>query len=215
MTPATAEKVELKWNEVKNELTQIIGDWEHSGQGVGGLTAQRSDGMFNDHEQHALNTRRDFFTNHNTYLFYFWIQLEKHQVLASTLQKLGDNIAAKDGTRGGLPGLFEDSNEDNNLTSSTTTSKEMDSNKINNLKKSIDNHGKLIESAARIEVQERKETADRDHQVKIHSKACSTILQLGAEEQELININKQLPCNKTIKSLQASMKCRLWQSPHR
>ena len=86
MTPATAEKVELKWNEVKNELTRNIGNWELSGQGEGGLTARRSDGMFNDRAQHALNTRRDFFTNHNTYLFYFWIQLEKHQLLALTLQ---------------------------------------------------------------------------------------------------------------------------------
>jgi hypothetical protein len=37
MTPATVEKVELKWNEVKNKLTQIIGNWELSGQGEGGL----------------------------------------------------------------------------------------------------------------------------------------------------------------------------------
>ena len=185
MTPATAEKVELKWNEVKNELTWIIGNWERSGQGEGGLIAERSDGMFNDREQHALNTRRDFFTNHNTYLFYFWIQLEKHQLLASTLQKLGDNVAAKDGTRGGLPGLFEDSSEDDDLTSSTTTSKEMHSNKIADLKKSIDNHGKSIEAAARIEAQEREETANKDRQAKIHSEARSAILQLGAEEREL------------------------------
>lgn len=103
MTPATAEKVELKWNEVKNVLTRIIGNWGLSGQGEGkgGIIARRSDGMFNDRAQHALNTRRDVFTNHNTYFFYFWIQLEKHQLLASMLQKLGDNVAAKDGIRGG------------------------------------------------------------------------------------------------------------------
>ena len=39
MTPATAEKVELKWNEVKNELMRIIGDWERSGKGKGELNA--------------------------------------------------------------------------------------------------------------------------------------------------------------------------------
>ena len=128
MTPATAEKVELKWNEVKNELTQIIGNWELSGQGEGGLTARLSNGMFNGREQHALNTRHDFFTNHNTYLFYFWIQLEKHQLFASTLQKLGGHIAAKDGTTRGLPDLFGDLDEDDDLTSSMTASKEMDSN---------------------------------------------------------------------------------------
>ena len=58
MTPATAEKVQLKWNEAKNELTRIIGNWERSGQGEGVLVTQRSVGMFNDRAQHALNTCR-------------------------------------------------------------------------------------------------------------------------------------------------------------
>jgi hypothetical protein len=37
MSAAMAEKVELKWNEVKNKLTWMIRNWELSGQGVGGL----------------------------------------------------------------------------------------------------------------------------------------------------------------------------------
>ena len=47
MSVATAEKVELKWNEIKNALTRIIGNWERSGQGEGGLVyAEQSDGMY-------------------------------------------------------------------------------------------------------------------------------------------------------------------------
>ncbi len=111
--------------------------------------------------------------------------MEKHQLLASTLQKLGDNVAARDGTRDSLPDLFGDLEEDDDLTSSTTTSKEMDRNQIKDLQKSINNHGKSSEAAARIEARERKETADKDRQAKMHSEVCAAILCLGAEEQEL------------------------------
>ncbi len=37
MLAATAEKVELKWNEVKNKWMRVIGNWELSGQGEGGV----------------------------------------------------------------------------------------------------------------------------------------------------------------------------------
>jgi hypothetical protein len=141
--------------------------------------------MFNDRAKHALNTRRDFFSNHNSYLFYFWIQLERHQLLALTLQKLGNNVAIEDGTRVGLPDLFGGYDDDDNITSFTTTNKEVESSEINNLKQSINNHGKSIEEAARIEAIERKETANKDRQAKADSEARAAILCLGVEEQEL------------------------------
>jgi hypothetical protein len=50
------------------------------------------------------------------------------------------------------------------------------------LKQSIDNHWKLIEAAAKIEVQERKEAVDKDCLFKVNAKACATILRFGVEE---------------------------------
>ncbi len=50
---------------------------------------------------------------------------------------------------------------------------------------SIDNHGKSIEAAARIEAQERRETAEKDRQAKAHSEARAAILRLGSEERDL------------------------------
>ncbi len=70
---------------------------------------------------------------------------------------------------------------DKELSSITMTTKQMDYD-LTSLKQSIDNHGKFIEAAARIEVQERKETVDKDHQFKIHTKAHAVILRLGVEE---------------------------------
>ncbi len=113
--------------------------------------------------------------------------LERHLLLASILQKLGDHVAAKDGTKKGLPSLFGDWDDltDKEVSSRTTNTKQLD-NDLASLKQSIDNHGKSIEeAAARIEVQERKETADKDCLFKINAKACAAILHLGVEEQEL------------------------------
>ncbi len=55
--------------------------------------------------------------------------------------------------------------------------------------------GRSIEAAARIELQERKETADKDQLFKTHAKACMTILHLGVEEQEL-TIRKAIACQE-------------------
>jgi hypothetical protein len=113
--------------------------------------------------------------------------LERHQLLASTLQKLGDHVAAKDGTKRGLPSLFDywDDVMDEELSSSTMITKQSD-NDIASLNQSIDTHGKLIEAAAKIEVQEWKDTADKDYLFKIHSEDCAALLRLGVEEQELM-----------------------------
>jgi hypothetical protein len=111
--------------------------------------------------------------------------LERHQLLALTLQKLANNVAPKDGTRDGLPDLFGGYDDDNDITSSTTTSKEAEISKMNDLKQSINNHGKSIEEAARIEATERKETADKDWWAKADSEARAAILCLGVQEQEL------------------------------
>jgi hypothetical protein len=133
--------------------------------------------------QHAMDSPISFFDHHNIYLFYFWIMLERHQLLASTLQKLGDHVATKDGTKRGLPSLFGDRDDltDEELSSMMMNTKQSD-NDLASLKQSIDNHGKSIEAAARIEAQERKETADKDHLFKVNAKAHAAILHLGVEE---------------------------------
>jgi hypothetical protein len=74
---------------------------------------------------------------------------------------------------------------DKELSSLTTTTKQMD-NDLTSLKQSKDNHMKLIEAAARFEMQERKETADKDCQFKIHAKAYMAILCLEVDEQVLM-----------------------------
>jgi hypothetical protein len=53
------------------------------------------------------------------------------------------------------------------------------------ISQSIDNHGKSIEEAARIEATERKETANKERRVKADSEARAAILCLGVEKQEL------------------------------
>ena len=146
LAPATAEKVEKKWATVKNELTRIIANWEKSGQGDGGLDpdasfdehATQRDGSFENRTAHAMESRAGFFAYHNLYLLYIWILLERHQLLASTLQKLDDSVAARDGTGSGLPSIFDlNDNAGDNI--SSTTSK-LDS-EMGALSSSIEDHG--------------------------------------------------------------------------
>ncbi len=106
----------------------------------------RSDGTFKDRSQHAMDSRANFFDNRNSYLLYIWIMLEKYQLLASTLQRLDDSIAGRDGTTSGLPSICNRDDDDDNLSSATS---KFDS-EMTVLKGSIENHGKSIVRAAQI-----------------------------------------------------------------
>jgi hypothetical protein len=93
MAAATAEKCQGKLSSMIVELTRIIGNWEKSGQGDGGTLqddteSEQEDG---DHEQTtfefgalsgrrqgALDQRRMFFKQGQSYLLYLWHMLDKH-----------------------------------------------------------------------------------------------------------------------------------------
>ena len=82
--------------------------------------------------------------------------LEKYQLLASTLQRLDDSIAGRDGTTSGLPSICNRDDGDGNFNDdnlSSATSK-FDS-EMSVLNSSIENHGKSIVRAAEIDARQR------------------------------------------------------------
>ena len=184
LAPATAEKVEKKWATVKNELTRIIANWEKSGQGDGGLDPDASfdEGSFENRTAHAMESRAGFFAYHNLYLLYIWILLERHQLLASTLQKLDDSVAARDGTGSGLPSIF-DLNDDAEDNISSTTSK-LDS-EMGALSSSIADHGKSIENAARIKAKSIERAAHIEARNRSNEQLQRAILTLDSEKHRL------------------------------
>jgi len=188
LAPATPEKVEDKWASVKNELTRVIANWERSGQGDGGIDDVdngeddvRSDGTFKDRSQHAMDSRANFFDNRNSYLLYIWIMLEKYQLLASTLQRLDDSIAGRDGTTSGLPSICNQDDDDDNLSSATS---KFDS-EMTVLKSSIENHGKSIVRAAQIDARQRNSEQLR-----------GAVLTLDAEKRALEKEKRPLESEK-------------------
>jgi hypothetical protein len=88
--------------QMQTELMRLITDWEKSGQGDGRLietedcpnqsedeTVQRKFGGLDHQSPGALNDRAAFLRNNKcSYLLILWEEVDKHQLLASTLQRL-------------------------------------------------------------------------------------------------------------------------------
>jgi len=132
--------------------------------------------------QWNLESCAGFFAHHSLYLLYIWILLERHQLLASTLQKLDDSVAARDGTGSGLPSMF-DPNDDEEDNLSSTTSK-LDS-EMGALSSSIADHGKSIEKAARIKAKSIKKAATIEARNRYNEQLRRAILTLDSEKHRL------------------------------
>jgi len=133
LLPATPEKVEEKWNSMNLALKQAITNWERSSQGDGGYIDSNDDddGTPNDDDvddddanddvvkefgalagrsQGALDLRRNFFDDRNTYLLYLWDILDEHDLVQSTMQQLLEGAASGNGTTG-VPSVIGSNNK--------------------------------------------------------------------------------------------------------
>jgi hypothetical protein len=100
--------VKQRMQQMRTELMRLITDWEKSGQGDGGLidigesadvgdTTQRQFGGLDHRSPGALNDRSAFLRHNKcSYLLILWEEAEKHQLLASTLQRLDRTVGAPD-----------------------------------------------------------------------------------------------------------------------
>jgi hypothetical protein len=138
LSPATPEKVEEKWNSMNLALKRKITNWERSGQGDGGYIDNDSNSYHTDNDdedgneefqfgqlegrpQHALDLRRNFFDDRNSYLLYLWDILDEHNLVQSSMQQLLHGIGSDNGSNG-VPsvvgGKRNNEEEDDSLTSS-------------------------------------------------------------------------------------------------
>jgi hypothetical protein len=113
LIPATAIKVKNYLSSMRADLSRMIKNWELSGQGDGALmaenvvdgstvdddeqsgsrgqpspTAKPSFGQLQNRTSAAMDSRANFLRGTATYLLIFWELCDKHQLLASTLQRL-------------------------------------------------------------------------------------------------------------------------------
>jgi len=109
MQPASAEKVEEKWQAINLQLKRVIASWEHSGQGDGGYaTGEDKDeentefefGALISRPQRALNQCKNFIDGKSSYLLYLWEVLAQHDLLSSLVQRLNEDTGAGNGHLG-------------------------------------------------------------------------------------------------------------------
>eukprot|EP00977_Amphora_coffeiformis_P003886 scaffold770_cov76-Amphora_coffeaeformis.AAC.1 len=121
LAKATQEKVEDFLTTIRTQLIRLISDWERSGQGEGGhvsLLGEDIEGIGDDHPSSipeavydvsdaefgalsgrgrpALASRRNFLQGKPSYLLYYWELMDRHQLLASTVQRLDEQYSAPD-----------------------------------------------------------------------------------------------------------------------
>ena len=125
LRPATPQKMLNPFTTMRTELLHIIGNWERSGQGEGGVTETDEQGGGDDNNEDdinsddnhqdvsgsriagslsnrpacALHLRQSFLFGKPSYLFYSWVVIDAHQILQSSLQRLTRSNGAADASR--------------------------------------------------------------------------------------------------------------------
>ena len=167
---ATPEKVEERWNSMNLALKRAITNWERSGQGDGGVVELDDDddegdessggdvgdrtknfGSLNGRGQQALDLRRNFFSDKNTYLLYLWDVLDEHGLVQSSMQQLLDGIGASDGFDG-VPSVItgrRKSDGDESLASSKKQNTNSLEAAIKSVGESLSEYSKSVSSAQR------------------------------------------------------------------
>jgi hypothetical protein len=119
MAAATPEKVKDKWSSLIHELKRKIQNWENSGQGDRGQDPfhdneldfdnagsrdepreQPTFGELQNHSRKALDSSAFFFRDKESYLLYLWSVLDFNGLMVTSMQRLDDHIAARNGADG-------------------------------------------------------------------------------------------------------------------
>ena len=208
--PATPEKVEEKWNAMILALKRGMQNWERSGQGDGGYIDDDSDdddnnsdggdevdenntnnfGSLRGRSQRALDLRRNFFGDKNTYLLYLWDALDEHGLVQSSMQRLLDGIGSSDGCDG-VPSVIGGKNKrdaDDSLASSKKSKNNSLEAAVDNLGKSLEKHSESVLLASRMSSQERekdREDKERDRDLIVKNKLNERIDSLRDSKRAL------------------------------
>ena len=199
LTAATAEKVKDKWSGLLHGLKRQIEKWERSGQGDGGYI---DDDAFGDDEdetrpapkfgelsnrsQGALDSRAAFFRDKESYLLYLWEVLEWNGLLVSSMQRLNELAAARNGADG-IPSVVGAAKRGDD--SSVTTADGGNFQKMKDLSTTIIDHGKKMISVAKMKCNEReKDRNDRekDRSYAMQAEIRASLRSLGAEKRQMM-----------------------------
>jgi hypothetical protein len=115
-------------------------------------------GKLSNRPRAALDSRTAFFRDKESYLLYLWEVLDNNDLMVSSMQRLDNCVAAMNGAYG-IPSVIGNKRKADE--SSVTTGGESDSDnhrsskKIEQLSKTINEHGKKMVSVAKMKVEQR------------------------------------------------------------
>jgi hypothetical protein len=199
MTVATAEKVKDKWSGLLHGLKRQIQKWEDSGQGDGGYIDDDADedetrpahkfGELSNRSQGALDSRAAFFRDKESYLLYLWEVLEWNGLLVSSMQRLNELAAARNGADG-IPSVVGAAKrgEDSSVTT-VTTADGGNFQKMKDLSTTIIDHGKKMISVAKMKCNEREKDRnerEKDRSYAMQAEIRASLRSLGAEKRQMM-----------------------------
>jgi hypothetical protein len=127
LRPAVASDIKDRLTDIRARLIRMIKKWERSGQGDGGRHDEEEEqeeqadtdnptsvqlGKLEGRSQFALDCRQNFLNDGNhgklsSWYLYFWEQVDKFELLASTVTELATSIGAADANS--VPAVVEGS----------------------------------------------------------------------------------------------------------
>jgi hypothetical protein len=233
LTVATAEKVRDKWSGLLHGLKRQIEKWERSGQGDGGYYID-DDAAFGDDKdetrpapkfgelsnrsQGALDSRAAFFRYKESYLLYLWEVLECNGLLVSSMQRLNGLAAAANGADG-IPSVVGavKPGDDSSVTTADHGDKHSNTQKIKDLSKTINDHGKKMVSVAKMKCNQREKERnerEKDRSYAMQAEIRASLRSLGAEKRQM-TIQMQAEKVKKISQWKLSMRMQLPRSKKR
>jgi hypothetical protein len=142
-------------------------------------------GKLSNRPRAALDSRAAFFRDKESYLLYLWEVLDNNDLMVSSMQRLDNRVAAMNGADG-IPSVIGNKRKADE--SSVTTGGESDSDnhrsskKIEQLSKTINEHGKKMVSVAKMKVEQR----DKELCYAQQAEARNSIRALGSEKRQLL-----------------------------
>ena len=142
-------------------------------------------GKLSNRPRAALDSRAAFFRDKESYLLYLWEVLDNNDLMVSSMQRLDNRVAAMNGADG-IPSDIGNKRKADE--SSVTTGGESDSDnhrsskKIEQLSKTINEHGKKMVSVAKMKVEQH----DKELCYAQQAEARNSIRALGSEKRQLL-----------------------------
>jgi hypothetical protein len=117
-------------------------------------------GELRNHPHRALDSRTSFFRDRESYLLYLWMVLDSNDLMATSMKRLDNAIASRNGTNGIPSAMGNQVGDESSVTTPGGKCEQCcgcdkDYKKIQELSKTINEHGKKMIPVAKMKIDQR------------------------------------------------------------